>query len=137
MDTQIAKENAMKLAINKGYALHRVERAIYAVDTNSSYYLVSKSTDYDSLWQDAFISLKIPQELIPLTAKETDNLFDSERDKLKRSVIEKALVSRGLALFHRNNSMYGYDRDGNEVFIIESDDKDKLWQETLLKLEQK
>jgi hypothetical protein len=131
MDAQSAKENAMKLAINKGYALHRVEKAIYAVDINSNYYLVSKSTDYDSLWQDAYISLKMSTKLTPLEANETDNLFISNRDKLKKNIIEKALKTKHVSLFHRDNAMYGYNKEGEEVFITKSEDKDNLWQKTL------
>lgn len=135
MDAQTAKENAIKLAIKKGFALHRVEKAIYAVDINSNYYLVSNSTEYESLWQDAYRSLKMSTELTPLEGNETDNLFVSDRDKLKKAVIEKALKTKHVSLFHRDNAMYGYNKDGKEVLVAKSKDKENLWQKTLESLE--
>ncbi|MBM3257149.1 MAG: hypothetical protein FJY98_02360 [Candidatus Liptonbacteria bacterium] len=110
---QIAKEKAMKLAAAKGLALQRVEKRIYAVDRVLKYYFVSESDSFDSLWEDA--SQALEKGDLKVCKKETPQ---TERDKLREAAIELGISKKGLALFHRGNELWGYDKEGKSYMIL-------------------
>jgi len=56
-DKQSAKEKAVLLALNKDMALIRRELEIHGMKKDGSTVFISKSTDYDSLWQDSLEAL--------------------------------------------------------------------------------
>ncbi len=57
-ERQSAKEEAVLLALRKGMALIRRELEIHGMKTDGSTKLISKSKDYDHLWEDALKKLK-------------------------------------------------------------------------------
>lgn len=55
---QKAKEEAVLLALQNDRALVRRDLEIYGMKKDGSTEFISKSTDYDTLWEDALRSLK-------------------------------------------------------------------------------
>ena len=55
---QKAKEDAVLLALQNDMALIRRDLEIYGMKKDASTVFISKSTDYDYLWQDALDALK-------------------------------------------------------------------------------
>ena len=55
---QLAKEEAVLLALQHNIALIRRDHKIYGMKKNSSTVFISESKNYDKLWQDALLALK-------------------------------------------------------------------------------
>lgn len=63
---QKAKEDAVLLALQNDMALIRRDLEIYGMKKDGSTILISKSEDYDHLWEDALTALK---EKFPWTSQ--------------------------------------------------------------------
>ncbi len=147
-DTEIqkAKEEAMRLMAMKGLALHRIEKEIYAVDVHLSYYLVSSSENFNSLWHDASEAMK-DGGIKKLSSEEAGRIFMGakmdERDKLRKRAIELALLKKGLALFHRGNELWGYNKNGDCQMLLKVEEdvdvnkrpSDEIWRQAIFVLE--
>ncbi len=57
-ERQIAKEDAVLLALQKNMALIRRDLEIHGMKKDGSTILISRSKNYDMLWQDALKSLR-------------------------------------------------------------------------------
>ena len=57
-ERQSAKEKAVLLALQNGMALIRRNLEIHGMKVDGSTELISRSNDYDGLWNDALNSLK-------------------------------------------------------------------------------
>lgn len=57
-ERQRAKENAVLLALQNDMALIRRDLEIYGMKKDGSTEFISRSTNYDTLWEDALRALK-------------------------------------------------------------------------------
>jgi hypothetical protein len=58
MERQSAKENAVLIALKLGMALIRRDLEIHGMKVDGSTEFISKSSNYESLWQEALAALK-------------------------------------------------------------------------------
>ncbi len=57
-ERQVAKEKAVLIALRKGMALIRRGLEVHGMKTDGTTVLISKSKDYDTLWDDALKALE-------------------------------------------------------------------------------